>query len=94
MRFSYTINKDPIAFNCTDSFWPLTCKKIQNGAHASVQIKTIIPLDNNSVERCSLDLSGERTEHDFNVFHQSLKNVYINLSLYFPFTVRSFLLSL
>ena len=37
--------KDPIAFNCTDSFWPLTYKKIQIGAHASVQIKTIIPLD-------------------------------------------------
>ena len=36
--------KDPIGFKCTDSFWPLTCKKIQNGAHASVQIKTIIPL--------------------------------------------------
>ena len=36
--------KDPIGFNCTDSFWPLTCKKIQIGAHASVQIKTIIPL--------------------------------------------------
>ena len=38
----YTIfeNKDPIGFNCTDSFWPFTYKKIQIGARASVQIKT------------------------------------------------------
>ena len=38
------LNKDTIGFNCTDSFWPHTYKKIQIGAHASVQIKTIIPL--------------------------------------------------
>ena len=37
-------SKVPIGFNCTDSFWPLTCEKIQIGAHASVQIKTQIPL--------------------------------------------------
>ena len=35
--------KDP-GFNCTDSFCPHTCKKIQNGAQASVEIKTIVPL--------------------------------------------------
>ena len=28
-------------FICTDSFWPLTCKKIQIGANASVHLKTI-----------------------------------------------------
>ena len=36
--------KVPIGFNCTDSFWPLTCRKIQIGAHASVQLKTIVLL--------------------------------------------------
>ena len=38
------VYKVPIGFNCTDSFWPLTCKKIQIGAHASVQLKTIVLL--------------------------------------------------
>ena len=37
-------SKVSIDFICTDSFWPLTCKKIQIGAHASVHIKSTILL--------------------------------------------------
>ena len=33
--------KVSIFFICTDSFWPLTCKKIQIGAHASAHLKSI-----------------------------------------------------
>ena len=36
--------KVSIDFICTDSFWQLTCEKIQIGAHASVHIKTVILL--------------------------------------------------
>ena len=41
LYFDYKVS---VAFICTDSFWPLTCKKIQIGALASVHIKTIILL--------------------------------------------------
>ena len=37
-------NKGSIAFQCRDSFWPLTCKMFPIGAYASVHIKTIISL--------------------------------------------------
>ena len=40
----FAVCKVSVVFKCTDSFWPLTCKKIQIGAHASVHIKTIILL--------------------------------------------------
>ena len=43
-RSTERVYKRVVPFICTDSFLPLTCKKIRIGAHASVHLKTIFTL--------------------------------------------------
>ena len=67
--------KVSVVFIC----WPLTCKKIQNGAHASVQIKTLIPLA--LFEANDVLNVGENLEH-FRFFWRSL-TIRGNIFIYF-----------